>query len=198
MKISRKRLKEIVKEEMIAEAYYGSIPGEPETPAEYGGALDAAKIQRHLSDKIDDGVRLDKLDINDLSIETVRANHEIPWDKFQAIDDEVLGDIIRDYQRKQKFYSEAITLDIEVGDIVIFHSLLLHRTVPNEGELLRFAVPQPVRSIWATETGFEDLTNWEILHRSSMSRIRMMLGNPYLSPFRTLGSERTEIFSELS
>ena len=103
----------------LGEAYYGSVPGEPETPAGYGGALDAAKVQQHLSDEIDDLVRLGKLDINDLSIETVRANQEIPWDKFQAIDDEVLGDIIRDYQRKRKFYSEAITLDIEVGDIVL-------------------------------------------------------------------------------
>jgi hypothetical protein len=107
MKISRKRLKEIIEEEMIAEAYYGGIPGEPETPAGYGGALDAAKVQQHLSDEIDDLVRLGKIDINDLSVETVRANQEIPWDKFQAIDDEVLGDIIRDYQRRRKFYKEG-------------------------------------------------------------------------------------------
>ena len=90
------------------ESYYGSIPGEPETPAGYGGALDAAKVQQHLSDEIDDLVRLGKIDINDLSIETVRANQEIPWDKFQAIDDEVLGDIIRDYQRRKKFYKEGL------------------------------------------------------------------------------------------
>jgi len=77
----------------VQEAYYGSIPGEPETPAGYGSALDAAKVQQHLSDEIDDLVRLGKIDINDLSVETVRANQEIPWDKFQAIDDEVLGDM---------------------------------------------------------------------------------------------------------
>ena len=29
----------------VKESYYGSIPGEPETPAGYGGALDAAKVQ---------------------------------------------------------------------------------------------------------------------------------------------------------
>jgi len=92
----------------MKEAYYGGVPGEPETPAGYGGALDAAKAQQHLSDEIDDLVRLGKIDINDLSVETLRANQEIPWDKFQAIDDEVLGDIIRDYQRKKKFYRESL------------------------------------------------------------------------------------------
>ena len=88
----------------VKESYYGSIPGEPETPAGYRGALDAAKVQQHLSDEIDDLVRLGKLNLDDLSIETVRANQEIPWDKFQAIDDEVLGDIIGDYKRRRKFY----------------------------------------------------------------------------------------------
>ena len=88
----------------VKESYYGSIPGEPETPAGYGGAMDLAKVQQHLSDKIADLVRLGKINLDDLSIETVRANQEIPWDKFQAIDDEVLGDIIRDYKRKRRFY----------------------------------------------------------------------------------------------
>ena len=88
----------------VKESYYGSIPGEPETPAGYGGALDRAKVQKHLSDEIDDLVRLGKLNLDDLSVETVRANQEIPWDKFQAIDDEVLGDIIRDYKSKRKSY----------------------------------------------------------------------------------------------
>jgi len=88
----------------MKESYYGSIPGEPETPAGYGGAMDLAKVQQHLSDEIDDLVRLGKLNLDDLSIETVRANQEIPWDKFQAIDDEDLGDIIGDYKRRRKFY----------------------------------------------------------------------------------------------
>ena len=88
----------------VKESYYGGIPDEPETPAGYGGAMDSAKVQQHLSDEIDDLVRLGKLNLDDLSIETVRANQEIPWDKFQAIGDEVLGDIIGDYKRRRKFY----------------------------------------------------------------------------------------------
>ena len=88
----------------LKEAYYGGIPDEPETPAGYGGALDTAKVQERLSDEIDDLVRLGKINLDDLSIETVRANQEIPWDRYEAIDDEVLGDIIRDYKRKRRFY----------------------------------------------------------------------------------------------
>jgi hypothetical protein len=107
VKISKQRLKEIAQEEFIGEAYYGSIPGEPETPAGYGGAVASAKVQQHLSDEIDDLVRLGKLNLDDLSVETVRANQEVPWDKFQAIDDEVLEDIIHDYQRRRKFYNEG-------------------------------------------------------------------------------------------
>lgn len=100
--MNKAKLKQLVKE-----VYYGSIPPEPETPAGYGGAMDRAKVQQHLSDVIDDLVRLGKLNIDGLSIETVRANQEIPWDKFQAIDDEVLGDLIRDYKRRQRFYKEG-------------------------------------------------------------------------------------------
>ena len=88
----------------LKESYYGGIPDEPDTPAGYGGALDAGKVQQHLSDEIDDLVRLGKINVDDLSIETVRANQEIPWDRFEAIDDEVLGDIIRDYKKKRRFY----------------------------------------------------------------------------------------------
>ena len=100
--MNKAKLKQLVKE-----VYYGSIPPEPELPVGYGDAVDRAKVQRHLSNVIDELVRLGKLNIDDLSIETVRANQEIPWDKFQAIDDEVLGDIIRDYKRRQRFYKEG-------------------------------------------------------------------------------------------
>jgi hypothetical protein len=93
---------------VLKEAYYGSIPGEPETPAGYGGAVDRAKVQQNLSDDIEDLVRFGKLNLDDLSVEIVRANQEIQWGKYQAIDDEVLGDIIRDFQRKRKFYKEGL------------------------------------------------------------------------------------------
>jgi hypothetical protein len=103
----------------VKEAYYGSVPGEPETPAGYGGALDLAKLQQQLADHIEDLVRLGKLNPEDLSIETVRANQEIPWDRYQPIDDEDLEWILSRQIKKNKGLREAITLDIEIGDIVL-------------------------------------------------------------------------------
>lgn len=85
-------------------------------------------------------------------------------------------------------------LNLQEGDTVIFHSLLLHATVPNQHPHPRIAVPQPVRSLNARDTGFEDLKNWETFHYSPMSQIRKRLGNPHLSPFRTYGSQRTQFF----
>ena len=88
----------------MKESYYGSIPGEPETPAGYGGALDLAKLQRQLADDIEDLVRLGKLSSEDLSIETVRAIPEIPWDRYEAIDDEDLEWILSRRTKRRRFY----------------------------------------------------------------------------------------------
>ena len=90
--------------------------------------------------------------------------------------------------------AQHTTLDLEEGDMVIFHVLLLHRTVPNQHELPRFAVPLSVRNFYYKDTGFEDLQTWEGFHYSPVSQIRKRLGNPHLSPFRTYGSERTQLF----
>ena len=89
-------------------------------------------------------------------------------------------------------------LDIEEGDMVFFHSLLLHQTVPNSHEFPRFGMPQLVRNFHHDETGFEDLKQWETFHFSPMSEIRKRLGNPHLSPFRIYDSERTEYFPRVT
>ena len=89
---------------MIAEAYYGSIPGEPETPAGYGGAVDRAKLQTQLKDDIEELVRLGKIKSEDLSIETVRANQDIPWDRYEVIDDEDLEWILSRHAKRRRFY----------------------------------------------------------------------------------------------
>lgn len=87
-------------------------------------------------------------------------------------------------------------IDADEGDMVIFHSLLLHQTVPNRHEHPRFAMPQHVRSFHDRDTGFEDLKIWEAFHYSPLSQIRKRLGNPHLSPFRTYGSERNLYFRQ--
>jgi len=88
----------------LKEAYYGGIPDEPDTPAGYGGAMDKAKVQRQLADKIDDLVKQGSLNPEDLSIETVRANQDIPWDRYEVIDDEDLEWILSRRVKRRRFY----------------------------------------------------------------------------------------------
>ena len=87
-------------------------------------------------------------------------------------------------------------LDANEGDMVFFHSLVLHRTVPNQHEYPRFAMPQGVRNFHDKGSGFEDLKIWHAFHYSPLSQIRKRLGNPHLSPFRTYGSERNAYFRQ--
>jgi len=91
---------------------------------------------------------------------------------------------------------EYTLADTNDGDMVIFHSLLLHRTVPNQHEYPRFSTSQLVRNFHDTDTGFEDLKIWHAFHYSPLSQIRKRLGNPHLSPFRTYGSERKQYFRQ--
>lgn len=72
-------------------------------------------------------------------------------------------------------------------DILIFHSLTLHRTIPNPIDSARLAYATHVRNIFERDSGFETLKNWEIFHLSPTSRIMRACGNPHLSPFRTYG-----------
>jgi len=87
-------------------------------------------------------------------------------------------------------------LDVQQGDMIIFHSLLVHASVPNKHELPRFAFPQYVRNFHDKDSGFEDLKSWDNLHYSPLSQIRKRLGNPHLSAFRTHGSERVAYFRQ--
>jgi len=90
--------------------------------------------------------------------------------------------------------AQYTVLDLEEGDMLVFHGLLLHRTVPNEHEWPRFAVPLSIRNFYFKDTGFEDLVKWDAFHYSPISQIRKRLGNPHLSPFRTWGSNRNQYF----
>ena len=70
-------------------------------------------------------------------------------------------------------------------DIILFHSLTLHRTIPNQVDAPRLAYATHIRNILEPDTGFEVLKNWEIFNLSATSRILKACGNPHLSPFRT-------------
>ena len=72
------------------------------------------------------------------------------------------------------------------SDVILFHSLTLHRTIPNAMDSPRLAYATHIRNIFEHDTGFEVIKNWEIFNLSPTSRIMRACGNPHLSPFRTL------------
>lgn len=85
--------------------------------------------------------------------------------------------------------SERILIDTSHytdRDIILFHSLTLHRSIPNTVDSPRLAYATHIRNIFENDTGFEILKNWEIFNLSTTSKIMKACGNPHLSPFRTL------------
>ena len=78
-------------------------------------------------------------------------------------------------------------------DVLVFHSLTLHSTIPNHTEHPRLAYATHIRNIFELDTGFEVIKNWEIFHLSAASRIMRACGNQHLSPFRTYSEEKKKM-----
>ena len=68
---------------------------------------------------------------------------------------------------------------------MLFHTLLLHRTVgiPSSG-FPRLALTSVLKNFQWPNSSFERYSNWRILSYSALSKIDMHLGNHQLSPFR--------------
>jgi hypothetical protein len=80
---------------------------------------------------------------------------------------------------------QSINIEAKVGDVVVFHSLLLHKTNPVDADFgSRLALTVPLRNFKANFDSFEQYSNWKIYHRGVLSRIDKRLGNHYLSPYR--------------
>lgn len=71
---------------------------------------------------------------------------------------------------------------LNLGDIVCFTSLTLHRTVPAQN--IRLALPILVRNFKLQNNSFDKNKNWKIFSYSDLTKIERYLGNHYLSPFR--------------
>lgn len=76
---------------------------------------------------------------------------------------------------------------VEEGDAVFFTALTLHRTVLNTNNKPRIALATAIRNIYHPSSGLESMLSWMPFHFSAFAKIRKGLGNPYLTPFRTLG-----------
>jgi len=85
---------------------------------------------------------------------------------------------------------QEVETDLNLGDVILFHSLLLHKTTPLSKENnYRFALPCPVRNFRLPNNTFEMYRNWKIFSLSAQTTIQKKLGNHYLSPFRIIDLE---------
>jgi hypothetical protein len=74
------------------------------------------------------------------------------------------------------------TLNLEYGDVIIFSTLLLHRSLP--AKTPRLSLPMLLKNYKYKDNSFQDNRSFKIYSYSELSKIERILGNHYLSPFR--------------
>jgi ectoine hydroxylase-related dioxygenase (phytanoyl-CoA dioxygenase family) len=74
------------------------------------------------------------------------------------------------------------TLNLAYGDIFIFSTLLLHRSLPTKSP--RLSLPNLLNNFKAKDYSFQSYRNFKIYSNSEITKIERILGNHYLSPFR--------------
>ena len=73
-------------------------------------------------------------------------------------------------------------LNLECGDIIIFSTLLMHRSIATNHP--RLALPCLVKNFKNKDYSFEGNRSFHNFSYSEMTKIERILGNHYLSPFR--------------
>jgi len=82
---------------------------------------------------------------------------------------------------------EAVPLtDLEEGDAVYFHSLLLHAT-SGRSDRIRYASSFVIRNSFAPLSRVNYTRGFTGVRQGPLSKINMVLGNDYLTPLRTYG-----------
>ncbi len=82
----------------------------------------------------------------------------------------------------QKYDTEE--LHLEYGDVIIFSTLLLHRSLPTTSP--RLSLPLQLDNFrYNYLSNSRSTRNWKIFSYSEITKIEKMLGNHYLSPYRT-------------
>jgi len=77
--------------------------------------------------------------------------------------------------------------DLEEGDGVMFHSLLLHATAGRSKKQVRFSMNFCVRNLHNPLTSQQKFIGFTPVQVGPMMQIQKILGNEYLSPLRTYG-----------
>jgi len=75
-------------------------------------------------------------------------------------------------------------LNLEYGDVVIFSTLVLHRSA--RADFPRLALPLLIKNFKYKDNSFQDNKNWKIFSFSELTKIEQILGNHYLSPYRLM------------
>lgn len=86
---------------------------------------------------------------------------------------------------------KSIFTNLKIGDLLIFHTLLLHRSVeiPRNKKIYnpRLALPIGIKNFRFLDNNLFSLNkSWRVFSKSEMTMIENRLGNIYLSPFRLL------------
>ena len=77
--------------------------------------------------------------------------------------------------------------NLQIGDVIVFHSLLLHRTKSIDAQgAPTLAMPCLLKNFRLQNQSFECFKNWRNFSYSDLSKIDRRLGNHHLSPFRLL------------
>ena len=78
--------------------------------------------------------------------------------------------------------------NIKEGDVILFHSLLLHKSSPIRSQKFdaRMAMITHVKNFKHTNNSFDNNKSWRIFNSSEITAIEKRLGNHYLSPFRLM------------
>ena len=73
-------------------------------------------------------------------------------------------------------------LNLKYGDVIVFSTLLLHRSLPTHSA--RLAMPCLIKNFKMKDNTFESNRNFQNFSYSEITKIERILGNHYLSPFR--------------
>ena len=80
-----------------------------------------------------------------------------------------------------KFF-KTIKLNLNYGDVIIFSTLLLHRSLPTNSARLSF--PCLLKNFKFKDNSFQDIRSFHNYSYSEITKIERILGNHFLSPFR--------------
>ena len=73
-------------------------------------------------------------------------------------------------------------LNLNYGDVIIFSTLLLHRSLPTK--FPRLSLPMLTKNFKSNDISFQDIRSFENYSFSELTKIQRILGNHFLSPYR--------------